>query len=669
MIPDRLRRSLGLLIAPGAALVAFGQTALWDEPMKAMIAADCGRRMIVGVHDLDYFSRIRGALPGDEWQILARNDGALRDVWIAAGELSALFGSEVLATRRALALAGVRLDKVRPKSSGPTSRDRLTMAWGWRGIVCNTPEPPVICDVSAAEVSPALLELLKWGFRQTLRTVANAESRRQVRRTGKLLAGLIQEFVAGNPSASLTELYQHLLSKLYEMLIGRVPQNVEISSTRRLLTFSRRTADLPRFRLVGCFLNPRTAPASRAAYEAAVTGSAMSRLVELGDHALPFDVYVPGRGRGTLHVGSDAIWIATQPEIRVPVKKPVHTVKDLARVLEKALGSEIALVGKAVALIAMLSREFVMVLNESGSAYVPQTRQMLQAMRAAGVKVDAHPILRIRLKTWDSISAGGLEFRLPDHLVQAFGRSTITAREFGRTWHRAVQGRRQLLHRLSQIASPCELVRYLGHEKHAAWFQRLERCMKANQTLLDVQRRVDSLRHRVLELRSALDEVTLEIKDLERRRGCLNRNKLRPLKRRIEALPQSGAQRKHDRHRHEHERVAKEGEALLMALEAKQAERRRLRESRRRLLDKLRKVERGTRATSARRTYGAVVRDAEKARARLARNAILAAEGLTCTDLRPSAWWMPAVDPSGKWFAKIAKTARFRLESLLDEGR
>ena len=129
-------------VAPGAPLLALGQTPLWDEPMKAIIAAGAPRPIFIGIHDLDYFSRARAPLPGPAWRILPRNDGTTRDVWIAAGEISALFGAEVWPSRQALAEAGVRLDRVLP--DGPRRQemlDRLTEAWGWRGIVRNSPDP------------------------------------------------------------------------------------------------------------------------------------------------------------------------------------------------------------------------------------------------------------------------------------------------------------------------------------------------------------------------------------------------------------------------------------------------------------------------------------------------------------------------------------------------
>jgi len=107
---------------------------------------------------------VRSPLSQAPWQIVPRNDGTTRDVWIAAGEISALFGAEVWPTRQSLAEAGVRLDRLLPE--GPAERqmlDRITEAFGWRGIVRNGRDS-VVCDTPAREIAPALFELLEWGL-------------------------------------------------------------------------------------------------------------------------------------------------------------------------------------------------------------------------------------------------------------------------------------------------------------------------------------------------------------------------------------------------------------------------------------------------------------------------------------------------------------------------
>ena len=127
---------------PGVKLLALGQTVYWDEPMKAILRRHLNEqypecRMIIGIHDADYFSKVPSTLNLQGWGILPHNDGSTRDLWAATGEISAFFGSETIPTREVLTSHGVRLDKI--AKDFPAGRDGLidmaTEAWGWRGLV------------------------------------------------------------------------------------------------------------------------------------------------------------------------------------------------------------------------------------------------------------------------------------------------------------------------------------------------------------------------------------------------------------------------------------------------------------------------------------------------------------------------------------------------------
>jgi hypothetical protein len=671
--------------APGAPLLALGQTPLWDEPMKAIVAQDVARPMIAGIHDLDYFSRARAPFSASPWQIVPRNDGTTRDVWIAAGEISALFGAEVCPTRQALAEAGVRFDRLLPKGGARQSigresagepfgaglrperqmLDRLTEAFGWRGIVRNGPDC-VVCDTPASEAAPALLELLEWASRQTQAVLVRPQDRKSVRAAMACCAEAVKQFVAERPSGSVGELYARMLGGFYEGFLGRLPPNVTVAGARELLAFNRRTVDLPRFRFVNHFLDEATSAACRAAYDAAAGESATARLADSGEGALPFDVYAPRRGRGTLRVGSAFIAVDFAEPVQWPLSEPVHDVQRLAAVLEDALGGGIALLGKALVLPAMLSAEFVMVFAETGSVYIPRTQRMLAAMRESGIDVRANPLLRMRLRTWDSLSACDAALRLPEHLAQAFGRPALSCGEFSRRWRGALKGQQRLLRELKSVPGACDLVRYLSYDQHDVWFRRLRQCVEANALLLRVQRQADALRHKGLDLRAREDSAVAEIRMLETRRGAINRERIRPLKRKLADLPADAAAGERARVAAAYAEAAHEGGALLLSLEAKQRELSRLREKRQETAQRLLALERGRKAASARRLLLAVERAAEKARVRLARNALLVSEGLPRADLRPSAWWFPALDPAGRWFARVRRTATFRLEPLAD---
>ena len=70
-----------------------------------------------------------------------------------------------------------------------------------------------------------------------------------------------------------------------------------------------------------------------------------------------------------------------------------------------------------------------------------------------------------------------------------------------------------------------------------------------------------------------------------------------------------------------------------------------------------RRLERNTEALQARAIIARITREAQAARLMLVRNAYLAVDGLTHTNLRPTAWWFPLVDSDGAWFdAMVAGT-------------
>lgn len=648
--------------APGAPLIHLGQSPFWDEPTKALIATRTERPLIAGIHDLDYFSRQRAPLPGARWQLLPRNDGTTRDIWIAAGELSALFGAETSPSRQALQEAGIRFDRLTHGGHSVGIIDRSTEAFGWRGIVYNHPEPAVICDLPASDAAPMFARMLAWGAGLSASLLARPDDRRALRAYAKRKILAIQQYIGNNPRASLSDLLMHMLSEMYSDLIGPKPHHVAFQRTRDILRFNSQTAQLPRFRFVEHFLDSHKGHAL-AAYGRAVEHSGVMDPASAEEGALPFEIYAPGRGRGTLHVTNSEIRIAFPKPMRIPTDAPIRHVPRLAEVLESQLGADINLFGKAITLPAMVSGEFVMVLTEKGSSYIPRTQKMIAEMQAAGIWVKANPLLRLKLRTWCSLAAVRRTFQLPPHLAQGFRTSQVTSGRISRDWKAIVKEQKGLLSEIRKVGSPCELVRYLSQDQHKVWFKRLEKCNKAQEILLDTQKRTDLFRQKAIDIRSAEDAATDEIRELEKIRGEMNRSRLRPLKRKMSASevadPQTQAQFK---------TVEREGNALLLALESKLKERQRLREKRKALTASIRKIDRSARATSARKMLKQVEVDAEKARLELARNAIMLSQGLPYANLRPSAWWFPALDPSGAWFKQLAATAKFRLDPLQAEG-
>src|SRR5688500_16490617 len=132
-------------IAPGAPLLALGQTVLWDEPVKGGIALllrklGSNRKFVAGVHDTDYFAKQPAATKGKgRFAAVPHNDTTTRGLWSAAGEFSALFGSETVITKQDYLKSGLRLAAV--LRNRPNVLDEASEAWRWRGIVSLDEEP------------------------------------------------------------------------------------------------------------------------------------------------------------------------------------------------------------------------------------------------------------------------------------------------------------------------------------------------------------------------------------------------------------------------------------------------------------------------------------------------------------------------------------------------
>ena len=464
-------------VAPEVPMIAFGQTPFWDETLKAIVAARTRRPCVMGIHDLDYFSRLRAVLPGSTWPVIPRNDNSLKDPWIAAGELSALFGAEAAPTRQTLAETGVRLDMALPCGAEAREKalDQATEAWGWRGIVRNSLRDVVLCDVPFSDVRDAFAELLTWGGCATARRLARPAQRRHVHEYVKQWIERFDAVLAENRAVSLSEAFQRFYGRMVGDLLGDVPDNMTVACTRDLFRFNRATFRHGRFSLVEAFLGGALAQRARAAYDAIADDSSRTSLAELGPDATPFDVYAPGRGRGTLHIADRRLRIDFPKPLDIPLKRSLRSLCGLAGALEEALGDNAALFGKAVMLPLLFGGEFIHVLTETGSAYMPDTHRLARDLRTAGWPLELYPLVRLKLRTWDSLAATGLELALPPHLENAFQSKRIMADRFSRTWKRVVQERKSLLSRLGRMPGPCAFVEHLGHDVHEKWFKRLER--------------------------------------------------------------------------------------------------------------------------------------------------------------------------------------------------
>lgn len=670
---DRLRERFG----PNLTFLALGQTVLWDEPMKAVwyhwIERQApGSKLVAGVHDTDYFAKTTALIPTDrKYVMLPHDDGATRGLWSAAGEISALFGSEDVPTRGLYERADVPFNWIGARFPGGKAGlyTAKTAAWGWRGIVNTEPHPPIAHDVPAKQIAPALLEQLDWAFAESL-SILSPEMRPQAEAACARIRGWVTDYLAGcSEDCTLSDLYQQLLPKLYELLLSNPPANLETTHTLELLRFNTQTARLPRFGIVEVFLAAETRLLAREAYNQAVAGGGMYALDEFGPGALPFDLVLPGHGRGTVLVTSNHVAVAwTSGTDRIPIQKRPESVADLARVIEEKYGPDCALVGKAVTLIDMLAAEFVVVFHETASGYTPRTLAMNDHLRKEGVALDLKPIVRLAYPTWESLSqVKSGRFQLPPHLALAFGAmdGAVTATEFASRWRDVARDAKKRLKTLAGLRKPREIIAYLDTlaADDTCWPCRREEYDEAIDLLKSAGERSAILRDQIDHLRAEIAAWKAERQRLEREKGDDYRNRVRPLQDRLARLGDTSEEAPVLRLQiiEENERRVAAFDTHIVSIQLRiRAAQREIRA----LRAKQRAIERSAEAVGAREHIANVLYEAELAKLDLVRAAYLTSEGLPHTNSRPTAWWIPLIDPSGAWFAAIAAGAQARLEEI-----
>ncbi len=659
---------------PDTPFLALGQTVFWDEPAKAIWRRLLdthlpGATLIAGVHDTDYFAKT-SAHVGDAQKYLAlpHDDGKTRDLWSAAGELSALFGSESVPTRAMFLSNKVPFDwlgKDYPGGKSQLYADK-TAAWGWRGIVHTESHSVIAHDIPIRDIQDALLEQLDWGFAESIQGLADADTLGKAKEIAAKVRGWVLEFLQTcSDSCRLSDLYQTLLPRFYALLLGEAPRDFQTTSSLSLFEFNTRTHSLPRFGFIQLFLDPKTRPIARTAYNRSVVGLGMYPLDAFGAGAIPFDLVIPGLGRGTIRLAPAALIIETAPqEIFVPLRERIITLEQLAAVTEERFGPNVALVGKAVTLANMIAAEHLVVFHETASGYTSATQAMNAHLAAHGQSQTLHPVVRLSYPTWDALAAApeDIVFQLPPHFAATFGVETIDANAFAARWREVVASCRTLLGESRQLNSPRQLLSFLEGKYDLCWCERREEYDLALSTLKEIAAHSETLRGRIEEHQSEMDVWRKERQELERRKGEDWRTHLQPMRQQLletpEAKEAAGWQRQIARQMAI--RATAFDEPISIAQERISATRVMLNEFRR----QRRLLERGPEATAARVRLTEIVREAQMARLDLVRNAYLTIESLEHTQFRPTAWWLPLVDSTGAWFEAMVAGTQARLEPL-----
>lgn len=627
-------------IAPDAPLLALGQTVFWDEPMKAGVASASKRRFIGGVHDTDYFAKLPGGTghhhPG--FMQVPHNDTRTKGLWSAAAEFSALFGSETVITKEVLLKHGLRLEKVLP--GRPHLLDEATEAFGWRGVVSTADDSPVTADMPIEEVFPALLETLQWAMSRTLECISEPDRLLATERAARL-DQLIETTRRG--STTLADFYRRLLPSMYSFVAG---EDLDIESTRttELLQFNTATCHLPRFSVVDLFLRPEASQVAHDAYNEALQGSEIYGLDRFLSGAIPFDLVVPGKGRGTIRIAPRAVVIMTPQPLFINLKKPIRSIHDLAEAVEGKFGTGCTLIGKAVTLIGMLAREFVFVFHEGASSYVKYSRRFHQLLASRGHDLACNPILRVRYHIWDAIAHCYSWLKLPEPLQRPFGAEEICAPSFAGRWREVADEQAALLARLQGLRRPIELVEFLETVAGSSWKCLATEYASLHTRLEELESRVDSLKQERHKQYRVLSELRRKRVDAERAKGEHWRSKI------FEKSPTEA----------DWQERARLGEAVEHVVHEIAATRQKIRE----LLARQRYVSRDPEVQAIHDRRRGIEREAELKRLRLIRSAIIATKGLHRASLRPSAWWFPILCPDGGWFKETIRTAESYLEPL-----
>ena len=698
---------------PDTPFLTLGQTILWDEPVKAAFCRLCesleingqvppGARVVAGVHDTDYFAKLEGlAIKSQPFAVLRHNDGDTRGLWSAAGELSALFGAEIVPSRGDFTRENIAFAKAANAYFGGAEAllNQETDAPLWRAIVHTEPHPLISADVKLADILPALREQLRWGFRQSLRINGcppdfEDDEPCAARDVARAILGWVEEFAMLNADASLSDLYKDLIPKIWRLVRGGTTCELETTTSLDLFRFNAQTAQLPRFNFVDIFLNPATREIAKRCYNEALRGSGIYALDQFGPGALPFDVVVPGHGRGTLRLHDGNVIVETETPIEICQNCDPHSIGSLAALLEGHFGPDIALVGKAVSLISMLSAEFIFVFHEKASGYTSRTQKMNDAIRAHKIALDLHPMLRLKYETWDALASVDAHFQLPPHLANLWDGGRVSAKEFAATWLLKCDECDAVRARLKACHKTEDLMDALSELDNEIWTTKKEEYQTLRRRLHWLREGIEPLKNQRDELQKQAHFTTQQAQMLEREKGDFFRAQIWPFKEqirdikenaaaRVNPLDENGKPRKLSRDERNHvaemearetmregelrahiARKAMEWRAFDEYIEAAQTQVRTIRAQAKNVLDRQLELEKSAAAMQPRARIEALESQAELARLLLVRDAMRASESLRQNNVRPTAWWLPMVSPNGRWFDALATTALARIEEL-----
>lgn len=630
-----------------ASFLALGQTALWDEPVKAGLAGALRRHwpeatFIAGVHDTDYFAKLPGhpsSASGEPYVALRHDDHSTRGLWSAAGEMHVLLGSEDVPTRALLASeGGADLDRaLRGESDSDARLVEWTEAWGWSGLIRTGWRREIVAEIPLQRILPALIRQVRSTVEASAAVMPGGNTA-----VAEHMVSWLEEVARARPDALLADAYEEVLRRFHAWL---EPGDAPLSTTRssRLLRFNSESAAMPRFALVGAFLDPRWRSRACDAYDDAVAGSDIYPLAKFGEGATPFDVFVPGHGRGTLRLLPGRIAIDTPAPLTIEANP--RNVGELAHILVAAHGTDCVLLGKAVSLLPMLGAEYHFVFHEGASGYSGRSARFVAGLRRTGVSFPKPlPILRVAYPTFDALSSfRSVRFQLPTHLRQAFGRDRIDGEDFAACWRRGVEWERSRLGEWKALRSPRAMLDQLARTHGGHWPGLAGEYADTTRRLLELVAEARAVKAEMFAFSEETSRIRWRFDSIHREKGFDFRQRGGVLD--ADSIAERAA------------RFDAPIAALRVALRTRRTQWRALR-------GRVRAIERSPEAVALRARLREIESEVERERIRQVSLAVRTVHGLPHANARPSAWWFPFVDPTGAWYRRTVEGASTWCEPL-----
>ena len=229
-------------------------------------------------------------------------------------------------------------------------------------------------------------------------------------------------------------------------------------------------------------------------------------------------------------------------------------------------------------------------------------------------------------------------------MAATFGEETISAPDFSRRWREVVNSNRLLLRQSRDLPSLRALLGFLEGRNAQCWCDQLDEYEAALKTLAEIARHSETLRGRIEEHGEEMAVWQKERQELERRKGEDWRQHLIPLIMHRDSSHDAKevAQWQRQIDRQTAIRATAFEEPIAVCRERIAATRYLLAEFKRHR----REMERGTKAAEARAKIAEITGAAQMARMELVRSAFLTTESLEHTQLRPTSWWLPLLDPT-----------------------